>query len=199
LKIFYYIFFLSFFFSCKKEVGSKVKNEPVIAEVGNEKLFLSEVTSLISKPADAADSIRMLRGLVNNWIKDQLMIIEAEKSLPRDINLDKMIKDYRASLLLFNYETVLAGELLDTVITTQQKEEYYNANSEQFVLAESIGRYIVAKIPSNAKGIDEFYKDWKKGNNGAVALYCKQNAEFYDSDDVKWKFTSQRGKHKKKR
>ncbi len=177
--------------SCKGGFGIKNDEEPIIAEVGNKKLLRSDIANLVVGSKSPDDSIRILKGLVNNWVKDQIMIAEAEKSLPRDINLNKMIDDYRSSLLLYNYETRLAGDLLDTVITSQQKQEYYDANSKEFVLSEDIAKYIVTKIPSNTKGLDDFYKDWKKGDSGKVSVFCKQHAEYSDLDAERWKTVSE--------
>jgi hypothetical protein len=178
--------------SCKGNLmNGSSKEGPIVAEVGDKKLLKSEVANLIGSSTDAEDSIRIMKGLINNWVKDQLMIIEAEKSLPADINLNKMIEDYRASLLLYNYETRLAGELLDTVITQQQKEKYYNDNADEYVLSEPVAKYIMAKIPSKAKGLDDFYKDWKKGNSAPVTSFCKQNADYYDLNGHKWQSISE--------
>ena len=50
------------------------------------------------------------------------MIFGSRKNLPKDINLEKMIPmEYRSSLLLYNYESKLALELLDTTVTGRKK------------------------------------------------------------------------------
>ncbi len=179
-------------FSCKGNLQKDATKEgPIVAEVEGKKLYKSEVANLIGSSTDPEDSIRIMKGLINNWVKDQLMIIEAEKSLPADINLTKMIEDYRASLLLYNYETRLAGELLDTMITMQQKEKYYNDNADEYVLSEPIAKFVVAKISTKVKGLDDFYKEWKKDNNGSIALFCKQNADYFDLNGEKWQSISE--------
>jgi hypothetical protein len=129
----------------------------------------------------------MLKGLVNNWIKDQLMILEAEKNMPKDININKMIEDYRASLMLYNYETKLASELLDTLITEDQKKAYYNAHVAEYVLSESIGKYIIAKMPLKTKGVDNFFDHLKKNNFSEVENFCKINADYHDLDIHTWR------------
>ncbi len=192
MKLLIYIStFILIGFSCKGSLMKNSDSEPLVAEVGDKRLLKSEVANLIGSSTDSEDSIRIMKGLINNWVKDQLMIIEAEKSLPADINLNKMIEDYRASLLLYNYETRLANELLDTVITVQQKEKYYNENADEYELSEPIAKFMLAKIPSRVKGLDDFYKDWKKGNGAAISLFCKQNADYYDLDDAKWQSISE--------
>lgn len=163
------------------------KNEDLLAEVGENKLYKSDLASVLAGEGNDEDSIRILKGMINNWVKDQLMIKEAERNMPKDMNLDKMIQDYRASLLLHNYETKLASELLDTLVTKEQKESYYNDHKGEFILSEGVGRYTLAKIPVKARGIDNFSEQWKKGNVVEIENFCKQHADFTDLDGSKWK------------
>ena len=170
------------------------KHDPkdiILAEVGDKKLFQSELENVVQKGSGAEDSLRILKGLVNNWVKDQLMILEAEKNMPKDINLNKMIEDYRSSLMLYNYETKLANEMLDTVVTAEQKREYYNAHADEFVLSEGIARFIMAKFPVGTKEIDKFHKDWKNDNVTDIGIFCKHHAEFFDLDGESWKTVNQ--------
>lgn len=188
-SIFIFFFFI-FVWSCKnsKELApSGVENDEILAEVGKYTLYKSEIENLIPSESDAEDSIRVLKGLVNNWIKDQLMILEAEKNMPKDININKMIEDYRASLLLYNYETKLSDELLDTLITDAQKKVYYDTHADEYILSESIGKYMIAKLPLKTKGADNFFEHWRKGNNSEIESYCKTFAKFHDLDRVSWK------------
>jgi hypothetical protein len=183
------LIFISLFciISCKKSFSFKEENaSTLLAEVGSNKLYISDLNEMINT-SDKEDSLRVLKGLINNWVGDQLMILEAEKNLDKDINLEKMIQDYRASLLLYNYETKLAGELLDTLISPQQREAYYNSHSEEYNLVEPILKYKIAKIAKKVEGLDKFYKNWKDNNDSEVKEFCKQYAEFYDLDDIKYR------------
>lgn len=163
----------------------------VLAEVAGRKLYESDVSNLVQTSSSPADSIRILKGVVNNWVKDQLMILEAEKNLPKDINLEKMIEDYRSSLLLYNYETKLATELLDTLVTREEKQQYYNQHSDEFILPEAIAKYRVVRFPRTTKSLDNFYKDWKKGDLAAIAAFADSQADYSDLDGETWKTISQ--------
>jgi hypothetical protein len=191
LRKYSFILFLFTFFiasSCKDSFHFIEKNnEDLLAEVNGHKLYKSDLASVLSSEESDEDSIRILKGMINNWVKDQLMILEAEKNMPKDMNLDKMIQDYRSSLLLYNYETKLAIELLDTLVTKDQKQSYYNNHKEEFILSEAVGKFVLAKVPSKAKGIDNFSEQWKKGNQVEIESFCKQHAEYTDLDGNKWK------------
>ncbi|MBK8701355.1 MAG: hypothetical protein IPN29_18140 [Saprospiraceae bacterium] len=192
-KLLAILFFVINFSSCQLpwDKEDDLNKGNILAEVGNKKLYAADITSIIHAGTSAEDSMRILKGLVNNWVKDQLMILEAEKNLPKDINLNKMIDDYRSSLLLYNYESRLATEFLDTLVTVEQKKEYFNANADEFVLSESIGKYMLAKIPSNVKGLENFHKAWKKGDKEDISDFCNEHAEYSDLDNLGWKTISQ--------
>lgn len=163
----------------------------VLAEVGGRKLYETDVSNLVQTSSSPEDSIRILKGVVNNWVKDQLMILEAEKNLPKDINLEKMIDDYRSSLLLYNYETKLASELLDTLVTKEEKQQYYDQHSDEFILPEAIAKYRVVRFPKATKTLDNFYKDWKKGDLNAITTFADNQADYSDLDGDTWKTISQ--------
>jgi hypothetical protein len=191
LKAFIFILIISFFTSCKYFSSSDNSEEKVIAEVGNKKLFLSEVESLINY-ADKEDSLRILKGLINNWAQDQLMIQEAERNMPKDVNLDKLVLDYRQSLLLYNYETQISGELLDTVITAEQRQKYYDEHAAEFELSEPIAKFIFVKFPSKTSNLDKFYKTWKEEDIPEESISnVNKYGEYSDMDYKKWKPISQ--------
>ncbi|MFN8320448.1 MAG: hypothetical protein U0V54_13600 [Saprospiraceae bacterium] len=194
-KLWIIIFFLALgHWSCRNLMNNDANNKEkgqLLAEVGSRQLYQSDISNLLQSSNSPEDSLRILKGIVNNWVKDQLMILEAEKNLPKDINLEKMIDEYRSSLLLYNYESKLATELLDTTVTQEEKKVYYNNHSDEFVLPEAIAKYQLAKFPEDVKSLDGFYKDWKKGNKTAVAAFCEGQALYTDLDDSTWKTISQ--------
>ncbi|MBL0082070.1 MAG: hypothetical protein IPP37_06390 [Saprospiraceae bacterium] len=146
LSIIYLVFCLAACNSFGSGSESDKSKGKMLAEVGGRKLYETDVSNLLQAGNSPEDSIRILKGVVNNWVKDQLMILEAEKNLPKDINLEKMIDDYRSSLLLYNYETKLATELLDTLVTKEEKQQYYNQHSDEFILPEAIAKYRVVRF-----------------------------------------------------
>lgn len=50
---------------------------------------------------------------------------EAEVNLPPDLNIDKLVRTYRASLITHNYEVALAEQLLDSTISQAELNDFY--------------------------------------------------------------------------
>ena len=131
------------FISCEREGSSKlIKDDIVLAEVGNRKLYKSKINDLYKSDIDSLEKQILIKGFVSNWIREQLLIIEAESKMSDSLDIDELVDNYRSSLILDYYENKLVNELLDTVITEQQLKEYYNTSKKEFILLEPIVKAI---------------------------------------------------------
>ncbi len=163
----------------------KIKFEPsnkgeVIAKVFDKKLHLEDVVSLTASATTPEDSILILRGYINNWIKDQLLIKEAEANMTPDIDIEKLVKDYRASLLQSNYVERLVNKELDTLITTQELAEYYENYKQQYILGETIIKYAFIKMNKSYKSkVNDLNKLWTQNKFDSATEFAKTNAIFY--------------------
>jgi len=65
---------------------------------------------------------------------------KAEENLTNEENTiyNKLVQDYKQSLLVNGYKERLIQQQLDTVISEDEIEEYYNSNSNNFRLNEEL-------------------------------------------------------------
>jgi hypothetical protein len=172
--------------SCKDNGRKSTEQSTVLAEIYDKKLYLSDIENMVNA-STPEDSLRMMKGLVMNWVTDQLLIKEAEKNVPSDMEIEKLMEEYKSSLMRYNYETKLARELLDTIITEDQKRQYYDAHKDEYELVEPILKYRFAKFSNKTNSLDDFYKKWKSDNElSDVVDYCKKYAEYFEIDESKW-------------
>lgn len=137
--------------SCKNSDNKVVDpSDKVIAQVGETKLYQSKIGSLYEADIEEDERDILIKGFVSNWIREQLMIDEAEKSIPNDVNIEDLIDEYRSSLILNYYEAKLVQELLDTLVSHEQKQTYYEESKTEFVLTEAIIKGIFFKIDKAA-------------------------------------------------
>lgn len=130
--------------------GSNEK-DPVIARVGERNLFKSQLDDLVHDGTSSLDSAAIVDGYIQNWVRENLMIQEAEKNIAADINLNKLVDDYRSSLLVYNFEKKLVEEQLDTVVLEVEKRSFYENNKSLYRLSHPVFKGIVAKVPSKQK------------------------------------------------
>jgi len=169
---------------------SSTKRQPkegdiLLASVEDRKMFYSDIEGMISA-SNAQDSLAQLNAFIEAWLTRNVVLNEAEKNFPQDLDIDKLIDDYRSSLILHNYRQLLIQKDLDTTITAAQEEEYYNANKEQYLLAEPICKARIVKIPDDSRRIERFYRNWKKNDTTAVNKYIEENAVFDSNNKDEW-------------
>ena len=171
---------------CNQTSKRQIKEGDILlASVEDRKMYFSDIEGMIS--ADSTqDSIAQLNSYIEAWLTRNVVLNEAEKKFPQDLDIDKLIEDYRSSLLLHNYRQALIKESLDTTITIAQEEAYYDENKEQYLLAEAICKARIVKIPDNAKRLERFYRNWKKNDSTSINKYIATNAIFDSKDDDEW-------------
>ncbi len=154
-KIAIIVIVLPAFLSCRA-ISSFLNSDETVAEVGAEKLYRSELNRLIPKGIGKEDSVLLARRYINTWALDHIFLNIAEEQLSKsEKDVTKELEDYRKSLLKYRYEQLYVNERLDTSVSEDMVEEYYNANMEKFTLQRPVvkTRYLrIAKdSPSLAK------------------------------------------------
>ncbi len=138
-----------------KNINHDEEGKPLV-KVGDKILYSSVVDQLLPEGTSTEDSTSIVQGYIENWIRDNLIIMEAEKNIPNDLNLDKLVDDYRSSLLMYHYENKLIKTELDTIITDAQKKDFYTQYGAQFILSHAIVRAIVILDKSKDKSFTKW-------------------------------------------
>lgn len=160
----------------------------LLARVHEKELRLSDLEGMFADNATAEDSALVIRAFVNRWSRDAAIQWEAERNLPLDLNIDRLVRDYRASLVSSHYEEVLVGAMLDSTISQQQLEAYYDEHKSQYQLERPIVRCLFIRVPYPLQDEAKLQQLWNNGRiQDSVALreYCSRFAEvaLLDSDD----------------
>ena len=132
------------FCSCRA-ISSFLSDDEVVAQVGQEKLYRSDIEKIIPKGLEADDSTRMVSQYINSWASDRVYLKIAEEQLSKsEKDVTKELEDYRKSLLKYRYEQLYVNERLDTSVTQDNIEEYYLAHQDKFVLERPVikARYL---------------------------------------------------------
>lgn len=177
-------------FACAKKPVEAIKPEPVLlAQVFDYKLYYDDVKDLIQGYANAEDSIQQIRSLADHWVRDRLLLVEAEKNFPKEANMNKLLEDYRQSLLRHFFEQQVIEQRLDTVITEQDLQQYYDANKEQHRLESGIwrGYYFKIKRPqTKADKILAWWKQFPEEHYDEVLNYMEKHAKTNWTDTTGW-------------
>jgi hypothetical protein len=183
-------FIVTALFSCAKPREIDERPEPVLlAQVFDYKLYYDDVKDLLQGYTDPQDSIQQVRSLTDHWVRDRLLLVEAERNFPKEVNMNKLLEDYRQSLLRHFFEQQSIEERLDTVITDQDLQQYYEANKEQHRLESGIlkGYYFKIKKPqTRGDKILSWWKTFPEQHYNEVLDYAEKHAKVNWSDTVQW-------------
>lgn len=179
--------------------GSEDVGDPLLARVHSKELRLSELEGMFPQNANAQDSSVIIQAFVNRWVKDAVIQWESERNLPGDLNIDRLVRDYRASLVRSTYEKVLVESKMDTTVTAEELEAYYEQNKSQYQLEKPIVRCYFIKVPYPTPEAEQLRQLWDNGAvNDTTALrdYCRRFAEvsllkeeaWYSLDEVAGQF-----------
>ena len=125
------LLFSSLLASCEIVDLDKDDKGVLLAEVYNKKLYLNDIESMLINQENEQDSISWLNAVVERWVKESLFLQEAERNLNPDINIDELMRSYRATLILNQYEKNYVEMKLDSTILEQELTDYYENNKEQ--------------------------------------------------------------------
>jgi len=183
-----YLFALILLTSCSGFL--KKKTERTLARVYNEYLFESDLKGVVPSGISAKDSIMMTKSYVDNWVRQRLILHQAEKNLQSsELDFSKQLENYRNSLIIFEYENQLIRQKLDTIVTDDEISNYYNTNQSTFLVRDNIVRVQYAKLPLRSKFIPQarlLLLSVKPDDKNKLADLCEQQSFAYFIDDQKW-------------
>lgn len=175
------------FWQCdQKEAGKK--EDKLLARVYDRNLYLSELEEVVPEGTVSADSALLISAYVQRWLREQLMMYEAERNIPKDLDIDALVRSYRASLVRYNFEEQLIAEKLDSTVSDDELRAYYENNKDQFQLESTILKCLLLKLSPKAPQ-NEINKLWYSRNPAdetKLDAYAKQWASLALLERDKW-------------
>lgn len=161
-----------------------------VVRVEDHYLSREELAEAIPTELDAADSTKVADAYINQWIKDQVVLVQAELNLPPEqSDFEQQLRDYRNSLVVYAFEKQLIQQKLDTVVSEREIERYYENNAQNFELKDYILRVQFLQVPSDAPKLDQV-EEWLRSDDPENIFfledYGKQYAEIGFFDDQQW-------------
>ena len=123
--------------SCELENNSK---EEPIARVNDNFLFFSEIQESLDENMSQNDSMLAVNNAINNWASKKLLYEKAISNLSnsKQNELDLLVKSYESDLYISNYEKEWLKTRVDTIVSNDQLQSYYNENKNKFRLRQDI-------------------------------------------------------------
>jgi hypothetical protein len=168
----------------------KNRDERVLARVFDEMLYESELSGLVPKGSSRSDSLAITRNYIDNWVQQQLLIRQASRNLSGDqMDFTKQLEDYKNSLIIYAYENALISQSLDTLVSEDELQNYYDQNQQNFLLKDNIVQFQYVKLPLNTVNVGQFRKLLNAGTEESqtrLSELCEKQAVDYFLDDRNW-------------
>ncbi len=135
------------------------------------------------------DSLLIAQTFIDNWIKQNVIIYQAEENLNDDQkNFEDQVEDYRNSLLTYTYEKNLIGQKLDTNISEEEMKEYYTKNADNFRLNDYLLKVYFIKMDGGKQNsqIQNLIKSDKAKDIEELRHLCAGSAIDYSFNDQDW-------------
>ena len=133
------------FVSCQNSGNGS--GDKVVATVYHKTLHQSDLQSIMYEGISANDSIVRAKAFIDNWIRRQLLIHQAENNIDAsELDFSKQIEDYRNSLIIYKYETIMIEKNLDTVVTDEDIRKYLKDGSIPEGMDDNAARSIILNI-----------------------------------------------------
>jgi len=161
-----------------------------VARVHDKYLYLDEVRRMIPQNTSPEDSLLLMKSFIQNWIKQQVILYKAENNLDEEKkNVEQKLKDYRNSLITYIYESELIEQRLDTLVSDEEIEKFYQDNQQNFELKDNIVKVLYLKVKKNAPKLPKI-RSWYRSQNpkdrSLLEEYCFQFASDFHLDDQTW-------------
>jgi hypothetical protein len=167
-------------------------NEPIAARAYERQLLLSEIQGYIPAGTSPEDSIAMASRYMDQWIREQVMVHQAELWLPQDeTDFKRELDAYRNALLMHDYKDRYVNERLNTIVTDSDALAYYERNRESFVLTDYGVRVLFISAPTAINDQMDEMRDAMASLDSSQFLFmerwCVENgAVFSLADDIWW-------------
>lgn len=190
LNYIYLILLISFCYSCKSKQEIKPEDK-VIASVYDKKLYLSELKEMLPEGLNKADSTHYVTAYAERWVRQTLLMHEADQNISNNPSIDELVRDYRASLVRHLYEKNLVESLLDTIVPAAEIDKYYEEHKNEFKLQSSIVKCNLLKVASNIPNIKDVQSLWENRTDNEAAMeqlkeFCNKNNALFLLDDETW-------------
>ena len=182
------IVILLIFVSCNP--SSYSGEEHVLARVEDDYLLESDLRGIIPEGTSARDSLIIVKNFINNWVKQKLLVRQAERNLTREqMDFTKELEEYRNSLIIYEYERKFIQQELDTIVPPAEIEGYYTKYKHNFMARDDIYQIEYIKLEKSSEMI-EYFRDLLNSDSpdqlDTLEHLCPVHALSYNLDDNSW-------------
>lgn len=160
----------------------------VLLLVGDSALMMDDVVRKIPTGLSEADSVAMFNSIVDRWLESLLLIDVAKENLPDMSRIDRMVEDYRNTLIIQEYMRMMTDDMRREVKAGDVRK-YYEAFGDSMLLEHPLVKGIYIKLPDDSPALDEvrsLIADASPQSIDRIEKQCLKGAMQYDYFADRW-------------
>jgi len=115
-------------------------DQDAVARVNDTYLYTSDIESIFDATTFSLDSTTVVTSYINDWATNRLLLDGALLNLSKEEQekFEQLVQEYRTDLYIKLYKDRLIQQRLDTVVSDQEAQAFYDLNRENFRLNEEL-------------------------------------------------------------
>lgn len=127
----------------------------IVVSAFGESLSLDSLSARIPDAMTFDDSTLMANRIIEGWVREQVLLVEAEKNLSYfDNSFDDAITAYRNALLVSSFESRFVASRLNREVSEDAIEDFHSKHSELFLLQEHVLRALFVNLSDEETDLD---------------------------------------------
>ncbi|MBL6655339.1 MAG: hypothetical protein ISP61_04770 [Flavobacteriaceae bacterium] len=158
----------------------------LIARAGENFLYENQLPSFSSEE----DSILRYLNYIETWAKEKILydLSLSNLSQSKKNDLDLLVEKYKVDLYINSYKDLIVNSRIDSIVTDEEIELFYNRNIDNFKLNENLLKYRYLKVPSDNINIGRIRRYIQRLNESDREFLDSLNFQFADLkiNDTMW-------------
>ena len=158
----------------------------LIARAGENFLYQNQLPPFSSEE----DSILRYLNYIETWAKEKILydLSLTNLSQSKKNDLDLLVEKYKVDLYINSYKDLIVNSRIDSIVTDQEIESFYNMNIDNFKLNENLLKYRYLKVPSDNINISRIRRYIQRLNQSDRDFLDSLNFQFADLkiNDTMW-------------
>ena len=138
-----------------------------IARVNDNYLFKEDIKDLVFESTSKEDSILIVNNFITKWATQQLLVDQSIINLTQNQQdrYNKLVDEYKIDLYTEAYKSSIVTRQLDSLISNEEFEHYYELNKENFKLNDELLKVRFLVVPHDFTNLTEVTKKFKRYNS----------------------------------
>lgn len=164
-------------------------DQDAVARVNDSYLYKSDIKKIFDATEFSIDSATVANSYINDWATNQLLLDGALLNVSKEQQeeFEKLVQDYRTDLYIKLYKDRLIQQRLDSVVTDEEAQLFYEENKENFRLNEKLIklRYIhLAPDYNDSKTVESLFINFEQEDQRVLDSIRLQFKNYFLNDST---------------